>query len=69
MPNCVPQSADVVVGDDIVADEPRDAGEGVADEGAANVADVHRLGDVGRGESPRRCVSVPSRPARRACRP
>ena len=42
--------ADVVVGDDLVPHEAGDAGERVADEGAADVADVHRLGDVWRGE-------------------
>ena len=42
--------ADVVVGDDFVADEAGDAGEGVADEGGADVADVRGFGDVGRGE-------------------
>jgi hypothetical protein len=42
--------ADVVVGDDFVADEAGDAGEGVADEGGADVADVRGFGDVRRGE-------------------
>ena len=42
--------ADVVVSDDLVADEARDACQRVANERAANVADMHRLGDVRRGE-------------------
>ena len=42
--------ADVVVADDLVAEEPRDAAERVADDRRADVADVHRLGHVRRGE-------------------
>lgn len=42
--------ADVVVGDDLVAEEAGDAGEAIANDGGADVADVHRLGDVWRGE-------------------
>ena len=42
--------ADVVVGDDREAEEAGDAAERVADDGRADVADVHRLGHVGRGE-------------------
>ena len=38
--------AEVVVGDDGVVERAEDAGEGVADDGAAEVADVQRLGDV-----------------------
>ena len=39
--------ADVVVAGDVVAEEAEDADEGVADDRAAEVAHVHRLGDVG----------------------
>ena len=42
--------ADVVVRDDLETQEPRNAGERVADDRRANVADVHRLGDVRRRE-------------------
>ena len=42
--------ADVVVAHDRVAEEGGDAGEGVAEDGGADVADVHRLGDVGGAE-------------------
>ena len=40
----------MVVADDLVAECGTDSREGVADDGRAEVADVHRLGDVGRGE-------------------
>ena len=42
--------ADVVIGYDVVPKEAGDAGEGIANDRAADVADVHLLGDVGRGE-------------------
>ena len=42
--------ADMIVADDVVAEEGGDARERVAEHGAADVADVHRLGDVGRAE-------------------
>ena len=42
--------ADVIVADDVVAEELGDARERVAEDGRADVADVHRLGDVGRAE-------------------
>lgn len=42
--------ADVVVGDDGEAEKFRDAGERVAEDGGANVPDVHRFGDVGGGK-------------------
>ena len=38
--------ADVVVGGDFVAEESGDADEAVAENGAANVADMHWLGDI-----------------------
>ena len=41
--------AEVVVADRVVAEESQHAVEGVADHGRADVADVHRLGHVGRG--------------------
>ena len=41
--------ADVILADDGVAEELQHAGEGVADDGGAQVADVHLLGDVGAG--------------------
>ena len=40
--------ADVVLAPHVVAEEPEHAGQGVPDEGAAEVADVHLLGHVGR---------------------
>jgi hypothetical protein len=42
--------ADVIVAHGFVADELCDACNGVAEDRAANVANVHRLGDVRRGE-------------------
>ena len=42
--------ADVIVGDDAVAEQPQRARERVAEDRGANVADVHRLGDVRRTE-------------------
>jgi hypothetical protein len=41
--------ANVVITDDAVAEEAERTGQRVADDGRADVADVHRLGDVGRG--------------------
>jgi hypothetical protein len=61
--------ADVVVGDDLVADEAGDARERVADEGAADVADVHRLGDVRRGEVDDDASSAARPAARRSGHP
>ena len=40
----------MVVGDDAVTEEAHDAGEAIAEDGRADVADVHRLGDVRRTE-------------------
>ena len=42
--------ADVVVGDDVVAEMAGDPRQGVTENGAADVADVHRLGHVRRAE-------------------
>src|SRR3954466_2240102 len=42
--------ANVIVANDIVAEELGNAGERVADDGAPDVADVHRLRDIGRAE-------------------
>src|SRR5262245_32855080 len=42
--------AQVIVGDDGVAQEAQEPGKGVANDRAAQVADVHRLGDVGGAE-------------------
>ena len=42
--------ADVVIGDDLVAKETRDARKAIAENGRADVTDVHRLGNVRRGE-------------------
>ena len=42
--------ADVVVGDDAVAEQPQCAREAIAKNGRADVADVHRLGHVRRTE-------------------
>ena len=56
--------AEVVVGDDRVAEEPQEAGERVADDRAAEVADVQRLRHV-RAASSRSRTSAASRPARR----
>ena len=56
IPNWVPQSPrwlSLIVS---VAEEFQDAAEGVADHGRANVAHVHRLGDVGRRNSRARNV-------------
>ena len=39
--------ADVVLADDVVAEEFEDARHGVSDDGGAEVADVHLFGDVG----------------------
>ncbi len=35
------------VADGLVADELEDAADGIADDGGAQMADMHRLGDVG----------------------
>ena len=51
--------AEMVVGDDLVSGEPRDAGQRVAEDGAADVADMHRLGDVGRAEVDDDALRVP----------
>ncbi len=42
--------ADVVVSDHLETEEPGDAAERIADDRRADVADVHRLGHVWRGE-------------------
>ena len=42
--------AEMIVGHDLVSEKSGDAGERVAENGAADVADVHRLGDVRRTE-------------------
>ena len=44
-----PPVANVVVGDDFVPDKTERAGQGVADNRRADMANVHRLGHVGRG--------------------
>ena len=41
--------AEMIVGDYFVAQEPQQSCQAVADDGAAEVADVHLLGDVGAG--------------------
>ncbi len=48
IPNGVPQSPEVVLADDLVAERLEDAGERIADDRAAQVADVHLLRDVRR---------------------
>jgi hypothetical protein len=45
---CAP-IADVVLADDGVAFEFVEAGDAVADDGAAEMADVHLFGDIGAG--------------------
>src|SRR5262249_45045373 len=40
--------AEVIIGNDLVPKEAQQPIKGVADDGAAQVADVHRLGDVRR---------------------
>ena len=45
-----PPVADVVIGDHLMAEKAGDAGQGVAEDRAADVADVHRLGHVRRAE-------------------
>ena len=40
--------ADMVIGEDAMSEEPEDAIERVANHGAAQMPNVHRLGDVGR---------------------
>src|SRR5438552_7145625 len=42
--------ADVIVPGDFVAEKLGDPRQGVAEDGAADVADMHRLGDVRRAE-------------------
>ena len=42
--------AEVVIADHLVPQEPQRAADGVPDGGAAEMADMHRLGDVRRGE-------------------
>ncbi len=42
--------ADVIVGDDAVAEQPQRAREAIAENRRADVANVHRLGDVRRAE-------------------
>ena len=42
--------ADVVVGDDAMTEATRDPGQGIPEDGAADVADMHRLGDIRRTE-------------------
>ena len=42
--------ADVVVGNDMVADKASDARQALAENGRADVSDVHGLGDIRRGE-------------------
>ena len=46
MPNCSPPVADMVLANDAVALELDDAADGVADDRAAQMPDVHLLGDV-----------------------
>ena len=42
--------ADMVIGDDMISEKAGDAGEGISDDSRAYVADVHRFGNIGRGE-------------------
>ena len=42
--------AEMVVGHDFVSEKACDAGQRVAEDGATDMADMHRLGDVGRAE-------------------
>jgi hypothetical protein len=42
--------ADVVVADDAVPEQAQNALERIADAGRADMADMHRLGDIGRTE-------------------
>jgi hypothetical protein len=49
-PELRPPIADVVIADDFVAEERGDTGESVPEHRAANVPDMHRLGDVRRAE-------------------
>ena len=49
-PKLRPPVPDVIVPHNIVADESRDPRQGVAEERGADMADVHRLGDVRRTE-------------------
>ncbi|EEF61635.1 hypothetical protein Cflav_PD4675 [Pedosphaera parvula Ellin514] len=46
---CAPV-ANMIVRDDLVTEEPECAGQGIAEDGGTDVADMHRLGDVGRAE-------------------
>ncbi len=49
----------MIVADHLVPEKFRDPRQGVTEDGAANVPDVHRLGDVGRTEvdhDPATCV-------------
>ncbi len=45
---CAPV-ADVIVADDLMAEEAERAAKGIADHGRADMADMHRLGHIGRG--------------------
>ena len=45
-----PPVADVIVRDDPMPEEPRDPGQRIAQDRAADVPHVHRLRDVGAGE-------------------
>ena len=62
--------ADVVLPDHVVAEVLQRAGERVADDGGAQVADVHLLGHVGRGvvdrDVSRSWAGTPSRSSRRS---
>ena len=60
---------DVVLPDDVVAQVLERAGEGVADDRGAEVADVHLLGDVGRGVVDRDVLPLLERARQPARRP
>ena len=62
-----PPVADVVLAPHVVAEEAEHAGQRVADERGAQVADVHLLGHVGRrvvDDAPSRGVATGSTPSR-----
>ena len=42
--------ADVIIANDVVPEELRDPRQRIAENGAANVTDMHRLGHIGRTE-------------------
>ena len=63
--------ADVIVANDVVPKKLRDPGERVAEHHAANMADMHRLGDVRRTEVDHDAVALfrqRRRPRRSSCK-